>query len=81
MDSYLGISDILNLVNTTIQTYTQTSYHALASALAPTMKLVLALYIGIFGIQHLTGQVAFEVWKTIKHLIVMVLVTTFVTRW
>lgn len=30
MDSTLGISDILNLVNTTIQNYTQASYQALS---------------------------------------------------
>src|SRR5665213_2161189 len=81
MDSILGISDILNLVNTTIQNYTQASYQALSGALGPTMKLLMVLYVMIFGIAHLTGQMPFDIWRTVKHLIVMVLVTTFVTQW
>lgn len=81
MDSYLGTSDILNLVNTTIQTYTQASYQALSGALAPTMKLLMVLYVMVFGIAHLSGQMPFDFWRTVRHLLVMVLVTTFVTRW
>jgi type IV secretion system protein VirB6 len=81
MDSYLGISDIMNLVNQTIQTYTQTSYQALSGALAPTLQLLLALYVVIFGVQHLTGHMAFDFWRTVKHLVVMVLVTAFITHW
>ena len=60
MDSYLGISDILNLVNSTIQNYTQASYQAMSNALAPTMKLLMVLYVMIFGVAHLTGQMPFD---------------------
>ena len=81
MDSYLGISDILNLVNMTIQNYTQASYQVLSNALAPTMKLLMVLYVIIFGVAHLTGQTPFDFWRTVKHMLVMVLVTTFVTQW
>jgi type IV secretion system protein VirB6 len=81
MDSYLGISDILNQVNATIQNYTQASYQALSGALAPTLKLLMVLYVMVFGISHLTGQMPFDFWRTVRHLLVMVLVTTFVTQW
>ncbi len=81
MDSYLGVSDILNWVNTTIQNYTHASYQALSGALAPTVKLLMALYVVIFGIAHLTGRMPFDFWRTVRHLLVMVLVTTFVTQW
>ena len=81
MDSYLGISDILNLVNTTIQNYTQASYQALSGALAPTLQLLMVLYVMIFGIAHLTGRTPFDFWRTVKHFVVMVLVATFVTQW
>jgi len=81
MNSFFGISDILNLVNTTIQNYTQTSYQALSSALAPTLTLLMALYVAVFGIAHLTGHMPFDFWRTVRHMVVMVLVMTFVTQW
>jgi type IV secretion system protein VirB6 len=81
MDSYLGISNILSLVDAAIQNYTQSTYQALSGALAPTMKLLLILYVALFGAAHLTGRSPFDLWRTVKHLFVMVIVTAFVTQW
>ena len=81
MDTYIGLSDIFNQVNTAIQNYTQGTYQALSSALLPTLKLCLLLYIAIFGIGHITGRLAFDLWRTVRHLLLMVVVTAFVTQW
>lgn len=81
MDSYLGLSNILNLVDASIQSYVQTTYQALSSALAPTLKLLMMLYVIIFGIAHFTGRMPFDLWRTIKHFAVMVIVSAFVTQW
>jgi len=81
MDSYLGLSDILKLVDASIQTYVQSTYQALSGALVPTLKLLMILYVAIFGIAHLTGHAPFNIWRTVKHLAVMVVVAAFVTQW
>jgi type IV secretion system protein VirB6 len=81
MDSYLGLSNILNLVDASIQSYVQTTYQALSSALLPTLKLLMILYVSIFGIAHLTGRMPFDFWRTARHLAVMVVVMAFVTQW
>jgi len=81
MDSYLGISNILSLVDAAIRNYTQTTYQALSGALAPTMTLLMVLYVAIFGAAHLTGRSPFDLWQTVKHLTVMVIISAFVTRW
>jgi type IV secretion system protein VirB6 len=81
MDAFFGLSDILNQVNAAIGSYTQASYQALAGALAPTLNLLMALYVAIFGVAHLTGRMPFDFWRTARHLVVMVLVSAFVSRW
>jgi type IV secretion system protein VirB6 len=81
MDSYLGLSNILNLVDASIQSYVQTTYQALSGALAPTLKLLMILYVIVFGIAHLTGHAPFDLWRTVKHVAVMVVVSAFVTQW
>ena len=81
MDTYLGLSDILNQVNATIGNFTQATYQSLSSALLPTLKLMMALYVAVFGIGHLTGRVSFDLWRTVRHFLVMALVTAFVTQW
>ena len=81
MDSYLNLSGILSLVDASIQSYMQATYQALSSALAPTLKLLLALYVAFFGIAHLTGRMPFDFWRTVRHIGLMALVTAFVTQW
>jgi len=45
------------------------------------MKLLMALYVAIFGIGHLTGRVSVDLWRTVRHFLLMALVTAFVTQW
>jgi len=81
MDSFFGISAILNLVDASIQTSMQTTYQALSGAMATTLRLLLILYVALFGVGHLTGRLPFDLWRTVRHFAVMALVTAFVTRW
>jgi type IV secretion system protein VirB6 len=81
MDSYLGLSNILTLVDASIQSYVQSTYQALSGALAPTLKLLMILYVAFFGIGHFTGRTPFDLWRTLRHVAVMVIVSAFVTNW
>src|SRR5258708_7668211 len=75
------INQILSWVDATIQNYMQGTYQSISGALTSTLRLVLLLYVALFGVMHLTGRLPFDVWRTTRHLLLMVLVSAFVTRW
>ena len=81
MDSYLGLNNILGLVDSTISAYMQATYQSLSGSLALTLKLFMILYVAFFGVAHFTGQTPFDFWRTARHLLLMVLISSFVTRW
>lgn len=69
------------MVDATVQNAIQSSYHALSAALGPTLQLLLVLYTAFFGVMHLTGRTTMDLWRTVQHLVVMVVISQFVTRW
>ena len=81
MDSFLGLSNILTLTDKAVGAFTQSTYQTLSAALLPTLKLLMVLYIAIFGVAHLTGRAPFDLWRTARHLALMAVVAAFVTQW
>jgi type IV secretion system protein VirB6 len=81
MDSFLGLHTILGWVDEATRDYTHATYQALSDALAPTLKLLMLAYIGLFGLAHITGRAQFDLWRTARHFLLMAMITAFVTRW
>jgi hypothetical protein len=82
MNSYAGLTtQILTMVDTAIQGYTQGTYQALSAVLTPTLELSLLLYVMVFGIAHLSAEVPFSLTRSVRHMVVAAVVVYFVTNW
>jgi type IV secretion system protein VirB6 len=79
---YAGFTtNLLNHVDLVIRNFTQNTYQAIVQAHQTEIYLALVLYIAFFGYLVLTGATEFTIWRAVRHLFVMSLVTSLATHW
>ncbi|MCC6611683.1 MAG: type IV secretion system protein [Burkholderiales bacterium] len=75
------VTDTLAKVDSTLLSYTATAFSDLAAANAATLRLMLILYVAIFGILVWYGAVRLTMAQVVKHLFTAVVVFVLATSW
>jgi type IV secretion system protein VirB6 len=75
------VVDTLQRVDGVIKTYTVTAWGNVAAANAESLRLMLVLYVALFGILIWYGALRLSMGQVVKHLFTAVLVFTLATTW
>ena len=75
------VVDTLQLVDATVKSYTVTAWGNVASANAPSLRLMLILYVALFGILVWYGALRLTMGQVVKHLFTATAVFVLATSW
>ena len=75
------VVDTLQLVDVTVKSYTVTAWTNVASANAPSLRLMLILYVALFGILLWFGALWLGMGQVIKHLFTATMVFVLASNW
>ena len=75
------VVDTLQLVDTTVKSYTVSAWSDVASANASSLRLMLILYVALFGVLVWYGALRLSMAQVVKHLLTAMMVFTLATSW
>jgi len=75
------VVDTLQLVDTTVKSYTVSAWSDVAAANASSLRLMLILYVALFGMLTWYGALRLSMGQIVKHLITAMMVFTLATSW
>jgi type IV secretion system protein VirB6 len=75
------VVDTLNLVDTTVKPYTISAWSNVAAANATTLRLMLILYVALFGVFVWYGALQLTMGQIVRHLFTAVAVFVLATSW
>lgn len=73
--------DILNLVNSTAESYTRAAYQAVVGAHSVEIHLVLVAYVALFGWGVMTQKIEMSLQGAARHILLLVFVFSLATKW
>lgn len=75
------VVDTLQLVDQTVKTYTVSAWNDVAAANASSLRLMLMLYVALFGMLVWYGALRLSMGQVVKHLVTAMMVFVLATSW